>query len=385
MKITRLETFHVKPRWLFLKISTDEGIIGFGEPVIEGKSKLVETAVHDFGKLIIGQNPCDIERLWQLMYRGSFYRGGPIMVSAISGIEQALWDIKGKYYQMPVYEMLGGKVRDRIRVYPHIDGSYPSVETSTERFVACALKRKAEGYSFLKLGLPDRACGFLESPKGLAEFVEKFSKIREAVGDDMDIAIDCHGRMSTAMAIKFCKAMEPLNPVFIEEPVLPENVDALLKVKESTCIPIATGERLYTKWGFREVIEKQAAAIVQPDCCHAGGIFEIRKIAAMAEVYYTGIAPHNPLGPVSLAACLQVDACMPNFVIQEFPCMDNGWDKGVKYLKKPFEVNNGYIEVPEGHGLGIEVDEESLKEMAYNGEWETPLYTNQEDNSMADW
>lgn len=386
MKITKLETFHVKPRWLFLKISTDEGIVGFGEPVIEGKSKIVEAAVHNMGKMIIGKNPCDIERLWQMMYRGSFYRGGPIMVSAISGIEQALWDIKGKYHEMPVYEMLGGKVRDKIRVYPHIDGDYPNTgDTSTEKFVACALKRQAEGFNFLKLGLPDRPTDYLESPKRLDDYVDKFRKIREAVGDEMDLAIDCHGRMSPAMAIRFCKALEPYHPVFIEEPVLPENVDALVKVKEATSIPIAAGERLYTKWGFREIIEKQAVAIVQPDCCHAGGILEVRKIATMAEAYYAGIAPHNPLGPISLAACLQVDACTPNFVIQEFPCMDNGWDRGVKYLKKPFEVIGGYMDVPKGHGLGIEVNEEMIQEMAYDGEWENPMFFNPDDQAIADW
>ncbi len=385
MKITKLETFHVKPRWLFLKISTDEGLAGFGEPIIEGKSKIVEAAVHSIGKMIIGKNPCDIERLWQLMYRGAFYRGGPIMVSAISGIEQALWDIKGKYHQMPVYEMLGGKVRDKIRVYPHIDGSYPSGGTDTEHFVSCALKRKEQGFNFLKLGLPDLPVKYLESPARLNEFVEKFKAIREAVGDDMDLAIDCHGRMSPAMAIKFCRAMEPLQPVFIEEPVLPENVDALVKVKEATSVPIAAGERLYTKWGFRELIEKQAVAIVQPDCCHAGGILEVKKIATMAEAYYCGIAPHNPLGPISLAACLQVDACTPNFVIQEFPCMYNGWDTGTQYLKEPFKVKEGYIDIPTGNGLGIEVNEESLKEMAYDGDWSNPLFFDPDDNAIGDW
>ncbi|SHH84564.1 galactonate dehydratase [Clostridium grantii] len=386
MRITNLETFHVKPRWLFLKILTDEGIVGYGEPVIEGQSKIVEKAVHSLGKLLIGKNPCDIEYLWQLLYRGSFYRGGPILVSAISGIEQALWDIKGKYYKMPVYEMLGGKVRNKIRVYPHIDGNYPNDgNTSTERFVECALKRKKEGFNFVKLGLPDESMKFLESPSKLNEIVEKFAKVREAVGDDMDIAVDCHGRMSTAMAIRFCKALEPYNPAFIEEPVLPENVDALVKVKEATSIPIAAGERRYTKWQFRELLEKQAVAIVQPDCCHAGGILEVKKIAAMAETYYCGVAPHNPLGPISLAACLQVDACTSNFFIQEFPAMYNGWDRGEKYLAHPFQVNNGYIDVPKGHGLGIQINEDSLREMSYDGEWETPLFFDRDDNSMADW
>lgn len=385
MKITKLETFHLKPRWLFLKISTDEGIVGFGEPVIEGKSKVVEAAVEDLARLIIGKDPRDIERLWQLMYRGSFYRGGPILTSAISGVEQALWDIKGKYYNMPVYEMLGGKVRDRIHMYPHIDGDYPAGDSSTEAWVACALKRKAQGFNFLKMGLPSKPIGIIESPGDLKAMVAKFRTIREAVGDDMDLAIDCHGRLSPAMAFQFCKALEPYNPAFIEEPVLPQNVDVMVKIKESTVIPIASGERLYTKWDFRQLIEKQAVAIVQPDCCHAGGILEVKKIAAMAEAYYIGIAPHNPLGPISLAASLQVAACTPNFVIQEFPCMDNGWDRGNVYFKKAFEYKDGYMNIPDGPGLGIEVNEDSLIEMAYSGEWRNPNSFDQMDGAIQDW
>ena len=385
MKITKIDMFHVKPRWLFLKISTDEGIVGFGEPVIEGKSKVVEAAVEDLGRLIIGQDPRDIERLWQLMYRGSFYRGGPILTSAISGVEQALWDIKGKYYNMPIYEMLGGKVRDKIKMYPHIDGSYPVTGSSTEQYVKAALKRKAQGFKFLKMGLPDQPIGFLENTETLEAMVAKFRAVREAVGKDMDLAIDCHGRLSPAMAIRFCKALEPYNPAFIEEPVLPQNVDVMVKIKESTTIAIASGERLYTKWAFKELIEKQAVAIVQPDCCHAGGILEVKKIAAMAETYYMGIAPHNPLGPISLASCLQVAACTPNFVIQEFPCMDNGWDRGEVYLKTAFEYADGYMPIPKGPGLGIEVNEDSLIEMAYDGEWRNPIAFDQHDGSILDW
>lgn len=385
MKITKLETFHVKPRWLFLKISTDEGICGYGEPVVEGKSKTVETLVHSFGKMLIGKNPCDIEYLWQLMYRGSFYRGGAVMVSAISGIEQALWDIKGKYYKMPVYEMLGGKVRNKIRVYPHLNGNYPDPgDDSIETWVKYALNRKKEGFNFIKIPMAG-PMKYLESTESINEYVGKIRKLREAVGDDMDLALDFHGRVSPALAIRFCKELESVHPAFIEEPVLPENVDALVKVKESTSIPIATGERVFTKWGFREVIEKQAAAIIQPDCCHAGGILEIKKIAAMAEAYYCGVAPHNPLGPISLAACLQIDACIPNFVIQEYPGYYNGWDIGKVYLNNPFEVKNGYIDVPTGYGLGIEVNEESLKEMSYDGEWDSPLFFDPDDNSLADW
>ena len=386
MKITKLETFHVRPRWLFLKISTDEGLTGWGEPALEGQSKIVETTIHHLSKYLIGQNPCDIERLWQQMYRGSFYRGGPAMMSAISGIEQALWDIKGKFHQMPVYEMLGGKVRDKIRVYPHIDGDYPNTgDTSTDKFVECTLKRKKEGFDFIKLGLPEKLVKFLDSPKQRDALVDKCCQVREAAGRGMDVAIDCHGKLSAPMAIRFCKALEPFEPVFIEEPVLPENVDVMVKIKESTHIPIAAGERRYTKWGFRELVEKQAVSIVQPDCCHAGGMLEVRKIGTMAELYYMGIAPHNPLGPISLAACLQVDAVTPNFVIQEFPCMDNGWDRGVASLKTPFYVEKGYIRVPGGPGLGIEVDEEFLKQNEYDGDWRNPLLSDPDDNSIVDW
>jgi len=385
LKITKLETFHVKPRWLFLKIYTDEGIVGFGEPIVEGKSIATEAAVHSLGKIIIGKDPCNIEHLWQMMYRGSFYRGGPIITSAISGIEQALWDIKGKYYKMPIYEMLGGKVRNKIKMYPHIDGAYPSLgDTSTKRWVECALKRKEEGFDTIKLGL-DGPMKFLESPKDIDKFVSKFAAVRKAVGEEMDIAIDFHGRVSPALAIKFCKALEPYNPLFIEEPVLPENTNALIDVKRSTSIPIATGERLFTKWGFKDLLVNHSADIWQPDVCHAGGIFEVKKIAAMAEVNYASIAPHNPLGPISLAACLQVAACTPNFFIQEFLGMENGWELGEVYLKKPFKVEKGYINVPTGYGLGIEVNEESLKTMSYDGNWESPLFFNEEDGSIADW
>lgn len=386
MKITKLETFHVQPRWLFLKISTDHGIVGFGEPIVEGQSKVVEAAIESLGRLIIGKDPRQIEHLWQLMYRGTFYRGGSIMVSAISGIEQALWDIKGKYYNMPVYEMLGGKVRNKIRVYCHLDGDYPNTgNTSAEHYVKCALKRKAEGFNFIKWGLPDRAMNIIENPAVITEMANKFAAVRKAVGDDFELAVDCHGRLSGAMAKQFCRAIAPYNPVFVEEPVLPENVDVLLDVKNHVEVPIASGERRFTKWEFRELIEKQAVDIVQPDCCHAGGILELKKIAAMAETYYLAFAPHNPLGPISLAACLQVDACTPNFTIQEMPALNNGWDRGVGYLKEPFKIENGYITVGDKPGLGIEIDEDFLEANKLEEEWETPLFVDPIDGSVRDW
>ncbi|TBL75803.1 galactonate dehydratase [Paenibacillus thalictri] len=377
MRITKLELFHVKPRWLFLKVHTDEGITGYGEPIVEGRARTVEAAIRDLESYLIGQDPLRIEHHWQSMYRGTFYRGGPILVSAISGIEQALWDIKGKYYNMPVYEMLGGSCRTKIRMYSHCSGETPD-EISKN-----AVKKQKQGFTAIKIGIDPPVLNvdnlaFVESQ------VAKLAAIRAAVGKEMDIAIDFHGRVSPAMAIRLAREFETYYPMFIEEPCLPENVDTMVRVAQSTSIPIASGERLFTRWGFREALEKQAIAIVQPDLCHAGGILEAKKIAAMAEVYYGSIAPHNPLGPISLASCLQLDACTPNFLIQEHPSLHEKWDLGVGYLKNPFVIENGYISLPQGPGLGIEVIDEALIERAYPGDWDTPrLYY--EDGSFAEW
>ncbi|NPV81370.1 MAG: galactonate dehydratase [Firmicutes bacterium] len=378
MKITELEIFHVKPRWMFLKISTDEGIVGFGEPIVEGRARTVAMAIEELKPTLIGEDPRRIEFHWQSMYRGTFYRGGPILVSAISGIEQALWDIKGKYYNMPVYEMLGGLYRKRVRMYGHIGGA------TVEEAVSSALKARAAGFTAVKYGIEGPVRN-VDTMAFVDRQVERLAAIRKAVGKEMDIAIDFHGRVSPQMAIRLARAFEPYYPMFIEEPCLPENVDALVQVARSTTIPVATGERLFTRWGFREVLEKQAAAIVQPDLCHAGGILEARKIAAMAEVNYASIAPHNPLGPISLAACLQLDACTPNFLIQEHPGMKEGWDLGQGYLKKPFIIKDGYISVPGGPGLGIEVDEDVVQERAYPGDWDTPRLYHNDDGTVADW
>ncbi|TVY06543.1 galactonate dehydratase [Paenibacillus cremeus] len=377
MKITKLELIHVKPRWLFLKLHTDEGIVGYGEPIVEGRAHTVESAIKELESYLVGEDPMRIEHHWQAMYRGAFYRGGPILVSAISGIEQALWDIKGKRYGLPVYEMLGGACRNKIRMYAHCHGD--TVADS----VRIALDRKQKGFTAIKIGL-DAPVQNVDSLAYLEKQVERLAAIRNAVGKEMEIAIDFHGRVSPAMAIRLASAFEPYYPMFIEEPCLPENVETMVKVANSTSIPIATGERLFTKWGFREVLEKQAAAIVQPDLCHAGGIFEAKKIAAMSESYYGSIAPHNPLGPISLAACLQLDTCTPNFLIQEHPTLEDGADLGVGILKNPFKIENGYITIPTEPGLGIELDEEALRERIYEGNWDTPrLYHS--DGSVADW
>jgi galactonate dehydratase len=371
MRITKLETIFVKPRWLFLKVHTDAGIVGWGEPVVEGRSQTVAAAVHEIGRYLIGQDPMRIEHHWQAIYRGAFYRGGPVLTSALSGVEQALWDIKGKALGAPVYELLGGAVRERIRIYHHCGGETPEQCAESARTWANA------GFTALKTGVPG-PLQIVDRPSAVEDMAARIAAMRQAVGPQVDIGIDFHGRVSPAMAVRLAKALEPYHPMFIEEPCLPENVDTMVTIARSTSIPVATGERLFTKWGFREVLEKQAAVVLQPDLSHAGGILECKKIAAMAEVYYAAIAPHCPLGPIALAACLQLDACTPNFLCQEQVNLGDG------YLKEPFQVQNGYIPLPMGPGLGIEVDERAVAEKVYDGSWETPRLWH-EDGSVADW
>ena len=383
MKITGLEVIKVKPRWMFLKMYTDTDIVGLGEPVLEGHCTSVEAVLREFEDYLIGKDPMQIEHHVQALYRGGFYRGGPLMLSAISGVEQAMWDIKGKYYNCPVYEMLGGKCRDKVRMYTHIKRAGVPAEFPLETMLEIADERLAEGYTALKYSIipPIKA---IDNPASVIRHVERFAAVREKIGPEIDLAIDFHGRVSPAMATRLAEELKPYMPMFIEEPCLPENVDCMVNIARSTTIPIAAGERLFGKWQYRELLEKQAVSVVQPDICHCGGIFEGRKIAAMAELYYGTIAPHNPLGPISLASCLQLDACTPNFLVQEHPGNPDRSDLGVGYIKEPFVIKNGYIDVPTKPGLGVELDEEALKDKIYDGKWTTPLLQF-EDGSLADW
>jgi galactonate dehydratase len=371
MKITKLETCFIKPRWVILKIHTDEGIVGLGEPTLEGREQTIAAAIQEIGRYLVGQDPRRVEHHWQAIYRGQFYRGGPILCSALSGIEQALWDITGKWLGQPVYQLLGGAMRDSVRIYGWLDGDTP------EEIAQSARERVRQGFRVLKMGI-EGPVNIIDSPALVEQNAALVAAVREAVGPGVQFGVDFHGRISPAMAIRLAKAIEPYSPMFIEEPVLPENVDALVTVARSTSIPIATGERLFTRWGFREVIEKQAAAVLQPDLSHAGGISEVKKIAAMAETYYMAVAPHCPLGPVALAACLQVDACIPNFLAQEHVTLGEG------YLKTPFTLTDGKIPLPTGPGLGIELDEDALADKYDDGSWETPRLWHA-DGSVADW
>jgi len=383
MKITKLEIIKVKPRWMFLKMHTDTDIYGLGEPVLEGHCNAVEAVIREYEEYLIGKDPMQIEHHVQALYRGGFYRGGPLMLSAISGIEQAMWDIKGKYYNCPVYELLGGKCREKIRMYTHIKRAGVAGEFPVEEMLSIADDRLKEGYTALKYSIipPIKP---IENPENIEKHIERFAKVRERIGKGVDLAIDFHGRVSPAAANVLIEQLKPYSPMFIEEPCLPENVDCMVSIARKTTVPIAAGERLFGKWQYRELIEKQAVSVIQPDLCHVGGIFEGRKLAAMIEMYYGTVAPHNPLGPISLAACLQLDTCIPNFLVQEHPGNPDKSDLGVGYITEPFVIKDGYIDVPTKPGLGVELDEAALQDKLYDGKWTTPRQY-YEDGSNADW
>ncbi len=367
LKVTRLETFLVKPRWLFLKIHTNAGIVGLGEPITEGRALTCAEAVKEIEPYLVGKDPRRVAHHWQAIYRHAFYRGGPILTSALSGIDQALWDIKGKALGVPVYELLGGPTRNRVRVYAH-SGTVDQMK-----------RMQAQGFTAFKTGpAKKRPARYIETQAAVNYAAERFAELRNAMGPDVDIAIDFHGAISPATAKLLIKALEPYQPMFIEEPCQAQNHDVMAEIARGTFLPIATGERVFTKWGFREVLEKRAATVLQPDLCHAGGITEVRLIAGMAEAYYAAVAPHNPLGPISLAAGVQIAASIPNFLCQEQVSLGEG------YLKKPFTVREGYLDLPTGPGLGIELDENALADKL-NHDWRNPESYDADDGSVVDW
>lgn len=368
LKITKLETFLVKPRWLFLKMHTNAGLIGLGEPILEGRAKTCAEAVAEFEPYLIGQDPRRVAHHWQAIYRHGFYRGGPLLTSALSGVEQAMWDIAGQSYGLPIYQLLGGPTRDRVRLYK--GGAHPDTIQDDVR----------RGFTAFKVGISGtrRSPRIVENKAFVDKVAENFKALREAGGDDIDIGIDFHGKISPQTAKLLIKALEPYQPMFIEEPINCQNHDIMAEIARGTHLPIATGERIFTKWGFREVLEKGAASILQPDLCHAGGILETRLIAGMAEAYYAAIAPHNPLGPIATAACVQLDATIPNFMCQEFRSLGEG------YLKEPLTFRDGYVELPTKPGLGIELDENALADKI-DHDWRNPETYLEEDGSVADW
>ena len=382
MKITALTTYIVPPRWLFLKIETDAGISGWGEPVVEGKALTVEAAVKELADYLIGKDPRLIEDHWTVMHRGGFYRGGPILMSAIAGIDQALWDIKGKALGVPVHELLGGKLRETIKVYSWIGGDRPAEVAAGAKDVV------ARGFRALKMNGTEEL-QIVDSHDRIDAAIERVAMVREAVGPNIGIAVDFHGRVHRPMARILVKELEPYRLMFIEEPVLSENREALKEIATLGSTPIALGERLYSRWDFKSVFEQAVVDIIQPDLSHAGGITECRKIAAMAEAYDVAVAPHCPLGPIALAACLQLDAVSYNCFIQE-QSLGIHYNAGNDLLdyaanKDVFRYEDGYVAIPDGPGLGVEIDEDYVKERAKEGHrWRNPVWRHK-DGSFAEW
>ncbi len=359
MKITGVDTllaFGGRQTWVFVRVETDAGITGVGEASVEGKEQAVCAAVDDLARQIMGRDPTRIEQNWQIMYRHGFWRGGIVLLSALSGIEQALWDITGKELGVPVYRLLGGAARDRVQLYTHCGGR------TAEELAANGAALVEDGWGALKIGSLGVE-GFVTESRWTQAIVERVQALREAVGPDVLIGMDCHGRHTPGQAIRLMRALLPLDMAFVEEPVPPDNVQAMRRVAlAETGVPLATGERLFTKWGYRELLEAQYADIIQPDVCHCGGLLESRKIAAMAETYHVAVAPHNPNGPVATAASLHLSACLPNFRILEY-AQNQPWRNQV--LVEPLEIVDGHVTLPTTPGLGVELDLEAIAEMPY--------------------
>jgi galactonate dehydratase len=382
MKITKLETFIVPPRWCFLKIETDEGIVGWGEPVVEGRAHTVAAAVEELSDYLIGKDPLLIEDHWQVMYRSGFYRGGPITMSAIAGVDQALWDIKGKHHGVPVHALLGGQVRDRIKVYSWIGGDRPSDVANNARAVV------ERGFKAVKMNGSEEL-QIIDTFDKVQGVINNVAAVREAVGPDIGIGVDFHGRVHKPMARVLMRELAPFGLMFIEEPVLSEHLEAIPELAALSPAPIALGERLYSRFDFKRVLQTGGVDIIQPDPSHAGGITETRKIAAMAEAYDVALALHCPLGPIALAANLQLDAVCYNAFIQEqsLGIHYNAANDLLDYLvdRTPFAYNEGYVTIPDGPGLGIEINQAYVDERVLEGHrWRNPIWRHA-DGSVAEW
>ena len=380
MKIAKIETFRVPPRWLFVRVETDDGLVGWGEASLEGHNEAVEGAFASLRDRALGADASRIEDLWQTIYRLGFYRGGPVLMSALSGLDQALWDIRGKALGVPVWQLLGGAVRDRVPVYAWIGGDRP------QDVVEAGRVRLAQGFKAVKMNATEDL-GWLDSPRKLDGVLERVQSV-QALG--LDAGLDFHGRVHKPMAKQLIRLLEPARPLFIEEPLLSENVEGILQIANLTTLPIALGERLYSRWDFKPFFEAGAVDIVQPDLSHAGGISEVRRIAAMAEAYDAAVAPHCPLGPLALAACLQIGVSTPNFVIQEMSLgihYNTGDHDLLTYLKNPqiFDVADGMVQAPQRVGLGVEINEELVREASRDAPpWRNPVWRG-EDGALREW
>jgi galactonate dehydratase len=378
-RIARIETFMVPPRWLFVRVETQDGAVGWGESSLEGHSEAVAGAFASLRERFIGADADNIEDVWQVAYRGGFYRGGPVLMSALSGLDQALWDLKGRRLGVPVWRLLGGLVRDRVSVYAWIGGDRP------DEVVAAAKARIAQGFKAVKMNATGEI-GWLDSTRKFDEALERVAAVK-ALG--LDVALDFHGRLHKPMAKQLARALEGLEPLFLEEPLLSENPEAILQLSRLTSVPIALGERLYSRWDFKPFFEAGAVDVIQPDLSHAGGLSECRRIAAMAEAYDVAVAPHCPLGPLALGACMQLALTTPNFVIQEMSLgihYNVGHDL-LSYMRNPevFDVRDGMVAALQGPGLGVEIDEDMVREAAKDAPtWRNPIWRG-EDGSVREW
>jgi galactonate dehydratase len=382
VQIVRVETFQVAPRWLFCRIETDTGLVGWGEPVVEGRAATVRAAVHELEHLLVGRDPLRIEDLWQTMTRGTFYRGGPVLSSAVAGVDQALWDIAGKHHGVPVHHLLGGPVRDRLRMYGWVGGDSPAELTDVVQAQVDA------GLSAVKMNVAGRLDPLVGADEVRA-VVARAEAARAVLGDGRDLAIDFHGRVSRGSARRLLEALEPVAPLFVEEPLVPEHTRHLGELVRASAVPIATGERLYSRTDVLPALEA-GVAVLQPDVSHAGGISETRRIAVLAETFGVLLAPHCPLGPIALAACLQVDAVSANFLIQEQSLgihYHDGSSDLLDYLVDPsvFAFADGHLAVPELPGLGVTVDEAAVRRADQVGhDWQSPVWRHA-DGSFAEW
>jgi galactonate dehydratase len=382
LKITALKTFLVPPRWLFLKVETDEGVVGWGEPVLEGRAETLSTLVGELSDFLIGRDPRQINDIWQMLYRNGCYRGGPVLMSAIAGIDMALWDILGKVHGAPTYALLGGAQRDRIKTYIWIGGDRPA------NLVAEAKTARERGFSAVKMNVCEELT-VLDNLKKIDAIVRRLSELREAVGVTLDLAFDFHGRVHAPMARVLLRELESVRPMFVEDPVAPGNLEALAELSRSTSIPLAVGERMHSRGEFKALFEARAAQLINPDPAHVGGITETLKIGAMAEAYDVALAPHCPLGPIALAACLQIDALCHNAALQEQSLgihYNTGGDL-FDYLtpQSRFAYRDGFLMIPTGPGLGVEVDEAKVAAAAQRGHrWRAPVWRH-EDGAIAEW
>ncbi|MBW8880915.1 MAG: galactonate dehydratase [Asticcacaulis sp.] len=379
-KLARIETFAVPPRWLFVRIESSDGAVGWGEASLEGHTEATEAAFAEIRERFLGQDPERIEDMWQTFHRLGFYRGGPVLMSALSGFDQALWDLKARRLGVPVWQLLGGRVRDRVQVYSWIGGDRPS------DVVAAARARLDQGFKAVKMNATEDL-GWLDSPRKLDATLERFLAVRDL---GLDVGLDFHGRVHKPMAKQLAKLLEPHRPLFIEEPLLSEHPEGIAQLAALTTTPIALGERLYSRWDFKPYFEAASVDIIQPDLSHAGGISECRRIAAMAEAYDVAIAPHCPLGPLALASCLQLAAATPNHIIQESSIgihYNTAGNDLLTYMKNPevFDIRDGYIDVLTGPGLGVEVDEAMIREVSKDcPPWRNPAWRGP-DGYVREW